>query len=307
MNRTNRLAQSGSALITALSVLVITVVLVMMLITHQRVAIRYTQGMIDGDSVYFQALSAEDWAVTTLMHSLTLSDKAMYALSNPIKMPKRISNGATIEGEIFDLQSQFNLTNLRDTRQVDRFANLVNSVDLKGDKVEGIVLANQVREWLVQVYGAEHSLRAYEGLGYHPSRLPMMSLSEFRLIPAVEQSIFQTLQPYLCALPQMSSLNINTASETALMGLSSAMTKQLAESIVRQREASQGFATIDEVMALATGIPLDVNAMTLRSQFYLVKADVTLNKARVTLYSLIQAQARRGQREVIVLWRSRTL
>jgi general secretion pathway protein K len=120
-------------------------------------------------------------------------------------------------GWIEDMQSRFNLNNLVNdeggvnTQVLQKFEYLLQLLELDPAIAEAIV------DWIDPDSNASGRQGAediyYLGLSqpYMAANRPLLDEEELRLVRGIDQAAWNRLQPYICVLPEQTSININTA------------------------------------------------------------------------------------------------
>ena len=160
-------------------------------------------------------------------------------------------DGGTVAGCIVDLQSRFNLNSLSGytisplQREIDGekfgharvWENLLQSLDIPVDGSRVAVII----DWLdkddssINPSGAERS----EYSLYDPPRFPHNDLisdaGELAAMQGYSLRDLQILSPWISALPALTTVNINTASEQMLLALSDGMGLEFVELVTAGR------------------------------------------------------------------------
>lgn len=318
-------AQSGVALITALLVVAIATVAAVSMIWRQQIEFRRTQNLLRSDQAELHALGVEAWARGVLSRRPannaqgpkidSLSDAWAKALP-PTNIP-----GGQISGRVEDMQARFNINNLylepnadlgaRTRRQyaLAYFRRLLRTLRLDEHVVPAIIDWMDADNQLTSPDGAED----YEYLGTTPSyRVAngrMTSITELRLVKGITEPIYEELAPYLCALPRATTINVNTASAPVLESLAVGIDPARVEALLVQR-ARKPFANADEVAQTlgfagqrraspnrnandsvpTTDMAQFFALIGVSSQYYMVRADARVGRARQRWYTLLEEQ-----------------
>jgi general secretion pathway protein K len=124
----------------------------------------------------------------------------------------------------------------------------------------------------------------------------MVDLSELLLVKGVNAEMYQTLRPYLTALPETTPLNLNTMTPELFDALK--LDKSGAE-LVEMRETDE-FSSIEDFVKRME-IVLDENQkkwLSVSTQFFLATGTVTLDDKSVTIRSLLKRDGK-GQTKVL--------
>ncbi|MFA7386546.1 MAG: type II secretion system minor pseudopilin GspK [Thiohalobacteraceae bacterium] len=285
--------QRGVALITALLVVALATVAAVAMASRQQLDVRRTANLLDGDQAYAYAQAVEGWARMILNRDDT---KEVDALDDAWaqRLPPISVTGGQIDGFISDLQGRFNLNNIvtadGEISEVDLqyFLRLLRALQID----EGLVLA--VVDWVDQDFetrfpdGAEDDYYLGTDLPYRAANQPFQSISELRLVKGVDADVWNALAPYVSALPERTLLNINTAAAPLLQALHEDLSPQIAEQLVETR-GEAGYDDFNTFLQqdVFAGKELAVN-IGVASQYFLVRAEVTIGTARSRLFSIAQ-------------------
>ena len=288
-----RSKQRGVALITALLVVALATVAAVAMASRQQLDVRRTANLLDGDQAYAYAQAVEGWARMILNRDDT---KEVDALDDAWaqRLPPINVTGGQIDGFISDLQGRFNLNNLAaadgQISEVDLqyFIRLLRALQIN----ETLALA--VVDWVDQDFetrfpdGAEDDYYLGTDLPYRAANQPFQSISELRLVKGVDADVWNALAPYVSALPERTSLNINTAAAPLLQALHEDLSPQIAEQLMETRgEAGYDDFNVFLQQDVFAGKEMAVNIGVV-SQYFLVRAEVTIGTARSRLFSVAQ-------------------
>ncbi len=283
----------GVALITALLVVSLAATAAITLTTAQQLDIYRTTNLINGDQAWLYAKGAEEWAMAILVRDLednkfdSLDDSWAQTLP-PIDLP-----GGIMIGTIEDMHSRFNLNDLVQGNGINklaltRFQRLLDLLELDQE------LAQAVVDWLdknieaTPPQGAEDDY--YIGLEnpYLAANRKMSSVTELRLVKGFDQKTYERIAPYVTALPNQSSININTASAQVLASLSSAISVEFANDLVAERK-EEPFEKLEDLTSHEQLVDekLDTKGMGVVSKYFLLHNETRMGNARVRLDTLI--------------------
>ncbi len=298
-------AQGGVALITAVLIAAVIAVIAMSMAAQQKLDVRRTANVIEGERAYVFALGVESWVRQVLAKDKR--DNQTDHLSEPwaLQLPPIAVEGAVVGGRLEDLQGRFNLNNLVKDNKVSpldmqRFQNLLTVLNVDPN------LANAVLDWLdpdadvTFPGGAEDGEYLRGAVPYRAANGPMASSSELLLVQGVTADIYQKLAPLVSALPTRTDINVNTAPKEVLMALAPQVSEADAETLIEVRE-KDGFGAMPAFMqqpALA-GRGVDAAGLTLASDYFLLDGATQFGRVKIRLYSVL----RRGGGDVQALAR----
>ena len=305
--------QKGVALVTALLVVSIAVMLAAELIDQLHFDTRRTENIIHNEQSYLYNLAAENFAMRGLREDLNQSKYDSLDEDWAVELPPMPVEGGSVAGRLVDLQSRFNLNNLSPelnkdhARAEQQFRRLLQILQIDPG------LSDAVIDWLDKgddtvptPYGAEYDY--YIGLvkPYRTANHLMVSASELRLVKgfneqnANSKNIFELLVKYVVALPQVTAINVNTASAVVLESLSDDITEQDAETIIEyvgadpenDMDEARAFETINDFQNYMKNDLKKPNfttdGMSVSSEYFQLISFAQIGRGQIKLYSTIQ-------------------
>ncbi|MFT4058398.1 MAG: type II secretion system minor pseudopilin GspK [Legionella sp.] len=297
----------GGALLTALFIMTLVAIVATAMSSHLQVDIYRTRLIVNHDRLYYASQAVAFWAMSELN-----DPKKKFNMSNNEgvvgRLPKSMSHvypSVILSGELYDLQSRFNLNNLLNRKSFLGFANLVSHVisDLNGP--ERINLAFAINNWISTydlALGTDKYLSYYlkQKPPYHPSHQLMQSASELRLIKDVNSNTYLALQPYITALPETTSLNINTATPKTLLSLGTLDNDKVKQIIEARGE--KGLKDLAKLEPLLKKLNIAYEQITLESTYFLSVAHATSDNQNFTVYTLLKrSRDKKGKLSVSIL------
>jgi len=286
----------GSALLSALFIMTLVAIATTAMSIRLQQDIHRAQLNITSDKLYLSSQAVTFWAMGLLSRNDLPTESRLF------KYPKTFQKDypeIITTGEILDLQAKFNLNQLIDTEsdEVNQltqtgFYQLLNQILKKAHPRSNQILVEATKHWVNDYKkgsGRDEFSTHYlkQKPPYSASNQAMQSISEFRLIQGVDNTIYQAMLPYLTALPPPTPININTASVPVLMLLGNGLEKNEAESIVKAR-GPQGFKEMEEINALLEKYKIPVKQITLESEYFLCVATSTTHDLELVHYTIIK-------------------
>lgn len=188
-----------------------------------------------------------------------------------------------------------------DQAQFQVLQRLLISLELKPDLAQAIVDWIDPDQEPLFPEGAEDSEYSIKNPSYLAANRRMYSVSELWLLRGVEQDSYSKLVPLVCALPNHTRLNVNTASAKVLAALSENADVKELERLLENRP-EEGYKTVDDFLNAAK---LTVDAalkeqLSVDSQHFSLQAEARVGDGRAMLYSILY----RDENGVRVLQRS---
>ena len=282
--------QRGVALILALLLMTLATVVAVAVASTEEFAIRRSS------NVLLRAQAREYLAAGELLASAQLPPLlADTAAPTPVRIELSWPLEQPGKAEIVDAQGCFNLNTLsladdQTALAEQRFRRLLDLLDLPAD------IADQLLDWLdedtaARFAGAEDDQYSRRQPPMRAANAPLGDASELRLLPAVDAKAYAALAPLVCALPAQVAINVNAAPPLLLMALADGLRLGQARELA-ERAAAAPFASLDAFLAdpALSGVVLDAGDLTVRSDWFTVRAQVTLDRLVLQRDSLLQVQ-----------------
>ena len=315
-----RLQQKGVALFVTL------VLVTIMLIVASTLAYRFelhasrnASAMISEQAILL-ALSAESWAKSILRDDAadnntdTLSDD--WAQIIPV-LPVE---GGTMTGCMVDMQSKYNLNNLGFLDQ-ESFQDALNNPE--DDVVEAYLgirdyigldsfsdHAAVIIDWidsdteLIVSTSAEDAEYSLEDPPRLAANSQLTSLSELVAVSGYSLADVLALEDFVVALPAQTTVNVNTAPEGVLLGLSELIDGFVVEGLLENRpyaDRNEFYQAIEDEIGLPQAdirqqLPSDL--FDVSSNFFELRAQVQIGDENIALTSLFQRSGRNNVRTI---------
>lgn len=196
-------------------------------------------------------------------------------------------------GTLRDAQGCFNLNALSPqagdiTLAEARFRRLLALLDLPAD------IADQLLDWLdedaeARFAGAEDDAYSRRDPPMRTADAPLADVSELRLLPAMDGAAYAALAPLVCALPPAAAINVNAAAPLLLAAVIDGLRPGRAGDLAA-RAAAAPFASLDAFLAdpALSGLLVEAAGLTVRSDWFALQAEVTLDGFTLQRDSLLQ-------------------
>lgn len=337
----NKHKQQGVAILTVLLMVALATITVVSMSTRQRLDIRRAVNQTALQQARALALGGEKFAAANLMRDkkdpLTAKTDNLdedWAQS----LPPLPVDQSTIKGCVFDMQGRFNLNNLVTAEgkviqaQFDQLQRLLSALNISSAKASAIVDWIDTDSEPTGEDGAEESY--YSGLEppYRPANRQVASISELKMVkgfsPAVEddRADYELLLPHISALPELTKININTATPAVIASLDVELTEK-AEKLSRwgdsewenypecadpfdlsdladkvndaasDEEPLENKEAFDDITAFVTsaGITADSDAaesindqISVDSNYFQIRVDIETGEVALSQYSLVR-------------------
>ncbi len=290
--------QDGVALLVALLVVALATLLIASLLDGGQLSLARSRNELRAEQAQAWARGLEAYAAQVLVKdaeqgAIDANDDIWATPLPPTPVP-----GGSIRARMRDLNGCFNLNNLvRDGQPqhvwVERFRRLLLELQLSPD------IADATVDWidpdrLPRERGAEDSAYLGRSPAWLAANRPLADASELRLVAGVDAHAWQRLEPYVCALPTETTLNLNTASIPVLMSLDSRITQPIAARIHRGGQAHwQSVASVVSELRSA-GVQTDPEfaaGLGVDSEYFQAGAVIDLDGIQFVYTSELQRRA----------------
>lgn len=304
-----RQRQRGTALVTALLVLALTIAVATDMTTQQQYDVRRTGNILAREQAHQIALGGESRAVAVLardrrndlppgQESAAGQDDTARVDSLNEEWARPLGplpvEGGQVGSRIIDLQGRFNINNLVDGDTVDalalaRFERLLQALEIDPS------IARAVVDWLdadaetTLPDGAEDDFYASGSPPYLAANRPLTAVSGLRQVRGVDPEIWRLLEPHVTALPQATPININTASTAVLQAVVPGLDVGTAGQLVARAE-SEPYESVGEFLeeGIVQRAEVRSSGLAVRSNHFRVHTAVMLGSLEYTLYSWLR-------------------
>ena len=324
--------QQGLAIITVLLIVALMVTLLGFLAEQQHLVIRRIGNQNVAEKGYQYALGVNAWAQRVLQddqnREVDYFDEDWAKFGKPTEVLSEGDNQfsltpnsqedeeelptinfgdeATLEFEIIDLQSRFNLNNIANVNpkiQAEQgiiFRNLLALVGFDEENTRQ-ELYSALRDWLDENDEGSNESIDYKAkdVPYHASDHKLVSFAELRFIEGFTPEIINRLKPFVTVLPiDYAKLNINSVSTEVLSALNTTpvFDASSVDAFLARRldDAFLGFQpnNIEEAKTAIIGVnplgsPIVENMMQTNSNFFQVNTQVSIGDFRFCMQTLM--------------------
>ena len=299
--------QRGVALLAAVLVVALAVVLVAAMLDRGEAARARSRNALRAEQGWQLMIGLEGWAASALRRDqldgggVDSRDDVWAQPLPPIDLPQgRIFGRLREMGGCFDVNSLVAGTQ-DNALALDRFTRLLRVLKLD------IAIAAQAADWIdadasPRSGGAEDAALQMRRPPQRTANRKFGHVSELRLLPAIDAEVYAALLPHVCALPQATPMNLNTASEAVWMSLSDSIGAGDARRLARDGRAR--YADIGAVQQELERLglpPVPLDGLGVQSDWFVAEADIEADGVSFRYSSLLQ----RGPDGVRVLARLR--
>jgi len=270
--------QPGIALLSAI-LITLTATAIIVAITHEEAfSIRKTSRILLMDRARLYALGLEDWARIFLQKDAEDSKIDHLQEDWAISIPGLPIEGGLLSGFIEDEQARFNINNILVSEEwLNRFSRLCNNLEVETTFVPALL------DWIDEDFevrfpdGAEEHYETYR-----VANRAMVEISELLLVKHVTPEIYDSLKPYITALPTTTSINVNTMSETVFLSLGDNLNAEL---FIKERE-KEAFGSIKSFIERLQ-IPLQESGLSVNTEYFHAHGQVSQGDMFLNLDSML--------------------
>lgn len=326
-------AEQGAVLVMALLIMSLVAALTVYLANSFELNTRRAGNRIVGAQNLLYVQSAEEIAKHFLGEDKDWQvDHPGEDWNAPLNFSPGEQEGNIFAGWLEDAQGRFNLNSLNEkapansplegpvkrfTANQRRFIRLLQTFDeVPVSEPEAVQLTEAIIDWLDQdsavtgLGGAE--ALDYVDLGYEPANRSMFSVSELQQVRHMTPELFNVLREFCVVLPDITALNINTASPRLMRTLNqmeslAPLSEAEGEELAGER-GGEGFKDLQEFLAtplldsLQGGeATISTENLSVNSNYFLLHSEAYVEERLLRTDSLI----RRSDKGIVVVWRSR--
>lgn len=289
--------QGGVALISVLLVVAVATVMSVAMTREQVLTIHKFRNYKDQKQAYLYALGGEELARQLLHDDFVGEDKRDTLLDTwALGVQSFEYETGSVEVEIVDLQSRFNLNSLAAKGKAgglnrQRFVVLLNLLAID-PSVTDLILDWIDNDQAVRGLGAEDYEYLASDPPYRTAGRLLSDVSELRLLLNMTPDVYHQLLPHVTVLPTaVSEININTAGEIILQSIAPDLSFQTTAAIIEIRDEEGGFDSVAAFLQQdgVTGERgIDPAGLSIDSQYFQVDVRARYNERVSYLTSVVQ-------------------
>ncbi len=284
--------QDGVAVIMAILIVALAALLATALLWEQSLWLRQIESQRDLTQAQTFAQAGTRLAAAVVNISARNETDIQQAWAQPI--PPLPVEGGKASGLLQDEQGLFNLNNLvvhgqTDPIQKRKFARLLELLAISPDA------ANALADWIdddntVQnPGGAEDAYYLALPHAYRAANRMLTDIDELAQVRGFDRAAVERLKPCVCALPEATTVNVNTAPPEVLVAMVKNLTLPEARSLVAQRDAHP-FASVSDFHSALPRIELSIDdsKFSVSSKFFLASVTSQFGRATATVQTLLE-------------------
>jgi general secretion pathway protein K len=274
----SKFGQTGIALLSAI-LITLTATAIIVSITHEEAfSIRKTSRILMMDRARLYALGLEDWARIFLQKDRKESTIDHLDEDWAIGIPGLPIEGGILGGYIEDEQAKFNINNLLVSDEwVNRFRRLCDNLEVDTTFVPALL------DWIDKDFEVRYPDGAEEHYeSYRVANRPMVDISELLLVKNVTAEVYDSLKPYITALPTTTNINVNTISEAIFLSLGENLS---ADSLNQERDKEE-FSSVQNFIDRLQ-IPVDETGLSVTTEYFHAYGQVSQGDLVLNLDTLL--------------------
>jgi general secretion pathway protein K len=316
-------SQQGFALITMMLVVALVALLSSQILSSQQAQVLRSGFMMHQAQSLAVLWGLESWVKQGL--KLDVDDNKVDHLqeiwASPI--PPIDFAGGDLSGWLEDEQGRINLNNVLSPDEADRkFWQAVMNRWLQQQNSRW-PLFDLVKDWadqdgIPESFGAESDAYQLQEPSYSAGNHPLVSTQEVMMLQeyaGLEESVKVNLQEDFSALPKITPINVNTASERVLIALADWMNATVVEAWIQQREQTpaESVAEFKSFVQSVSGLSTEEmdqafpkNVLSVQSEFFSLHAQLNYGSVSQGVFGLFYREKDKGV-HLIQRWLSQQL
>jgi general secretion pathway protein K len=278
------------------------------MLTRARVDVQRTQLILNADQANLYAQGSLDWAIDQLKNDVLQKKPHQLIDILPMKSKTDNINGFQINSTIEDMQALFNINNVKDPDYQKNFLRLMHAIIPQLNLADLMHIVVATHDW-VAAANSDELENYYPKLNppYRAPHLPMVSVSEWRLVKGVTPEIYNKVSPFLTALPETTPLNVNTAPMIVFASLNPQLNNKEALHAIDVKRRQTPFVTPEDFLNfdIVKNNPVTPSQITVESSYFLVKTSVKVSHQETVLYTLLLRVMKDSKPDVTQLWQTK--
>lgn len=297
--------QIGSALISALTIILIISSLCTIWISQAHHHIKILQIEIENDKAFQLKEAANVWTVNILKNK-------RFRQTSPIIAATQGQNfylppGWKIEAQISDAQSLFNINSIGESSLRLTFFLLLKDLLSTIQSAPKELIYFSTLTWIdsnISVQRSQEIERIYQNAkpGYQSSQQLFQSIDEWKNVAGMKPTIFNVLKNYFTTLPESTPININTCDGKLIKNLRPGLKDSDVEKILFGR-GKHGFKSQDELFAVLQTFKIPVQNTTIFSQYFWLTLSIKTPSNRIIQSKSLFYRPLRSKKDKLVVFK----
>lgn len=259
--------QNGSAVIVALFIVALVAILATAMSTRFHQVLLFNETILEKDKTSLLAQGVTFWAIGKLKENVKSANEIHDKIPQIFSVVQ--NDGAIISGDLEDSQKKFNLNNLRDPRYHEYFTRLLQITNNNLSQQQTQKIFQNILQYIFKVKSANNFINY------------MWNEAELLNIEGITPEIYENLKPYITVMPDITPININSASKIILQCLSKDINQNDVDKLINYRQKQNGFSDaadfMSEINSFNANIVVDSSILTISSQYFVLETQVKMN------------------------------
>lgn len=305
INRQTRKHQTGVAIVLAMGVVAMTAIIAMAMLFTQNTWARHRELSLERAQALQVVKAGIDWGRAVLGDDRRISSVDHLGEPWALRLPPMTIENGKMAGHLEDQNGRLNLNNLVrngqvNTAQLEYFQRLLSVLGLPGS------LARTLVDWLdadgdtTPQGGAEDDYYMTLSPPHLAANRPLTDIAELALVRGFDERVRARLAPFITALPRYTAVNINTAPAEVIAAIVEDLPLQEARAVVTRRDRAYARNPADFRLLLPGGAKFAENDVTVSSDYFVARVQVTIGGAEASGAALL---VRQGSGWPSVIWR----
>ncbi len=308
--RPNRSLQRQQGVVIVLAMLMVAIMAAMAYVMVESLVrdTHRTQLIIQDAKASGLAKGAVFWAKDQLNTNYLKRKPTRVVDVMPLNLPESTTNGFIIKATLDDMQAKYNINNVSSDGGPEAFLKLMKTVlPETNEQVSAAIikaLVDDEREGI-----SDSSLEHYYAelpTPTRPAHRLLAHVSELKLVKGMTPAIYNALLPYIIALPQVTSINPETASAPVIASVDEKMTLDTAQALIEARKQTP-IVSVDQLraMPLMANHQIDEKKLNPVSTYFLLTTAVSSGTDTWVTTTLLERMIIGGRSHVRIVWQNR--
>ncbi|MFC4159564.1 type II secretion system minor pseudopilin GspK [Chitinimonas lacunae] len=292
----SRRRQRGMAIVTAVAVAALVAALASFMAWRFGLWLRQVDNQHDMAQARIVARAAVNLARLMLQSDARRNDIVDHAGETwAMPIPSLPVEKGTVGGRILDAQGRFNLNNLVRSGVVsgpdlEAYQRLLAQLGLREELAMALVDWIDADDRTHFPGGAEDQEYLSRDNPYRTSNRELFDLAELARVQGYTPEVVERLEPFVTALPQATTVNVNFAPAEVLMALLPGLDLPTAQSLVRQRETEPFLQLSQFTAALPPALADLVTAdkLSVTTRYFYTDADARFGRVSLSYRALVE-------------------
>lgn len=293
----NKNQQTGIAVVSAMLLAALIVSIAAAMVYEQQRFINRLDNHFSASQARWMADASIQWSRAILAEDAKAGVVDSLQDKWAVKLPATPFEGGTIKGFISDQQQYCNLNNLMQAKTDNQaniafFKHLLPTLGSKADAVDALTDWIDADSEISYPYGAETDHYLAQAISYRAANQPLTELGNLSRIQGFSPELISKLRHFCTVLPEVTPININTASPELLELILPELSAFELQTIIAAR-ALHPFASVSDIAKLLEQSKLTLSdaQFSVGSHYFLVTSQSQFGKSIMHSEALLKRDA----------------